>query len=178
MPSSIVKEPPVAHLIDMERVDTIDVLGPTIQFLTSPDDTDSPCIMRGTIPPHGSVPLHSHADPETFLLISGAVEGLVVADKDFTWVAIEPGQTFHVPPNAKHGWRNAGRTPAAMIVVSTSRMGRFFKEVGHPVVAGRPVPAPSSGDVERFRRTAERYGYWNATSEENARVGLSLPAVP
>jgi hypothetical protein len=56
-----------AHLIKPEQVETIDVLGPTIQFLTPPDRKDAPCIMRGTIPPGVSIPLHSHADPETFV---------------------------------------------------------------------------------------------------------------
>jgi len=37
MPGSIFKESQVAHLIDADRVEAIDVLGPTIQFLTSPD---------------------------------------------------------------------------------------------------------------------------------------------
>ena len=32
-----------------------------------------------------------------------------------------------------------------------------------------PPPVPD----ERFLATAERYGYWNATPEENAEVGLA-----
>ncbi len=176
MPGSNSDQQQVAHLIDVEGVEVIDVLGPTIQFLTSPEERDAPCIMRGTIPPAVSIPLHSHADPETFLMISGAVEGLVVAGDDFTWVPIEPGQTFHVPPNAKHAWRNRQQVPAIMIVISTSKMGRFFQEVGKTAVSGRPAPAPSPGAVEHFLRTAEKYGYWNASPDENARVGLSLAA--
>jgi hypothetical protein len=38
------------------------------------------------------------------------------------------------------------------------------------------VAGPPSPDVvERFLRTSERYGYWNATPEENAAVGVELP---
>jgi len=83
-----------------------------------------------------------------FVMISGVVESLVVADKDFTWVSVGPGQTFHVPPNAKHGWRNAGPAPAVMIVISTSTMGRFFKDVGKPRAAGGRATAPSSSEIE------------------------------
>ncbi|MER8671192.1 hypothetical protein NKH45_29175 [Mesorhizobium sp. M1156] len=56
-------------------VETFDVLGPVVQFLTPPRDGE-PCIMRGTVPPGVVVPLHSHADPETFIQIPGEVEGL------------------------------------------------------------------------------------------------------
>jgi hypothetical protein len=48
-----------------------------------------------------------------------------------------------------------------MLVVSTAKLGRFFREV-----AGEPLP--------RFLAIAARYGYWNATPEENAAVGLRL----
>jgi hypothetical protein len=47
------------------------------------------------------------------------------------------------------------------------------------VVAGvhsAPAGPPSAEAIERFLATAERYGYWNATPEENAEVGLALPA--
>jgi hypothetical protein len=57
----------VAHLVDLRDAETIDVLGPTIQFLTPPGPSDDdPCVMRGIIPPGVPVPLHSHRDPETF----------------------------------------------------------------------------------------------------------------
>ena len=48
----------------------IDVLGPTLEFLTSPagEDVDY-CVMIGTIATSVSVPLHSHPDPERFYLL-------------------------------------------------------------------------------------------------------------
>ena len=101
-----------AHLIDPAQLETINVLGPTIQFLTQPEELNAPCIMRGTIPAGVSVPLHSHADPETFLMISGSVEGLICRNDAFEWVRIGPGAIFHVPTDAKHAWRNLGQTPA------------------------------------------------------------------
>ncbi len=45
------------------------LFGPTVEFLTSPQDTQSDfCVLRGTIPHVVYVPLHSHADTEDFLL--------------------------------------------------------------------------------------------------------------
>jgi hypothetical protein len=54
-----------------------------------------------------------------------------------------------------------------MIVVSTTRIGLFFREVAGP---------PSPEAIEHFLWTADRYGYWNGTREENAEVEIQLPA--
>ena len=82
MPSRIFNERAVGHLVDPDEVETINVLGATIQFLTPPESENAPCIMRGSIPPAGFVPMHSHADPETFMLLSGSVEGLVYRGRE------------------------------------------------------------------------------------------------
>lgn len=47
--------------------------------------------MRGTIPPGVVVPMHSHPDPETFLPLSGELEGLVVSPEGFAWGRDRPG---------------------------------------------------------------------------------------
>ena len=177
MPGRITNEDQIAHRIDPDRVEIMNVLGPTIQFLTSPEDASAPCIMRGTIPPGVAIPMHSHADPETFMAIFGPVEGLVCDGNDFKWVRINPGDIFHVPGNARHGFRNPGRQPAVMTIVSTSKIGRFFQEVGTRAVQGAYNTPPSREAIQRFLKVSERYGYWNATPEENARVGLTLPGV-
>ena len=170
----------VAHLVDPHGVEILDVLGPTIQVLTEPGaDDGSPCVMRGTIPPGVAVPLHSHPDPETFILLSGNAEGLAETDGDLGWARIEPGGIFHVPSGAKHAWRNQSRQPAVMIVVSTAKMGRFFREIGTPVAPERQPSGPPSPDrIRHLLETTERYGYWVATPDENARVGLALPSAP
>jgi quercetin dioxygenase-like cupin family protein len=163
-----------AHLLDPRDVETLDVMGPTIQFLTLPDEESFPCVMRGTIPPGGFVPLHSHADPETFLHVSGRLEGLTFSEEGFEWIRIEPGAIFHVPGGAKHAFRNPSQEPTVSIIVSTPKMGRFFQELGTPVQPGAHSSfPPSEGALRHFLEVAERYGYWNATPEENAQVGLS-----
>lgn len=123
-------------------------------------------VMRGTIPPGAVLPLHSHADPETFLMESGTVEGLRMSAGTFRWIPVGPGDVSHVPGDEEHAWRNPSRAETAvMIIVTTARIGRFFREVAGP---------PSDEVLERFLETSERYGYWNATPEENAEVGLEL----
>jgi quercetin dioxygenase-like cupin family protein len=161
----------VAHLVAPRHVPELDVLGPTIEFLTAPDaDSDEPCLMRGSIPPGGVVSLHSHPDPETFIALSGELEGLAMDGEEFTWVRVGPGDIFHVPGSAKHAFRNPFTHPAVQLVISTARLGRFFREIGRPLGAG-PPSADALGD---FLVTAARYGHWNATPAENAAIGLSL----
>ena len=73
----------VAPWLDPDGVETIEVFGPTIQSLTSPDDGEhAPCVMRGTTPPGAVVFLHSHAEPETFLALSGEFEALAYAGRN------------------------------------------------------------------------------------------------
>jgi quercetin dioxygenase-like cupin family protein len=165
-----------AHLVDPRRTRALDVLGPTIQYMTEVGQADGePCVMRGTVPPGASVPLHSHTDPETFVGLSGHVEALVDGPGGPSWIGIGPRDVFHVPGGARHAFRNRSDEPAVMIVVSTARMGRFFREVGTPADQATAAASPPSGAaVQRFVQAAERYGHWLAGPEENAEVGLNL----
>lgn len=166
----------VAHLVNDAELETIYVLGPTLRYVIEPSGDNDICLMIGTIPPGVVVPLHSHADPETFLPISGEIEGLAYrSDRDFEWLRITAGNTFHVPPGAKHAFKNVGQHPAVMYIVSTGRIGRFFREIGERLTPQQPT-APSDEALRRFLIVSARYGYWNATPEENARVGITLPA--
>jgi hypothetical protein len=167
---------PTARVVERSSLEPIAVLGPLIQYITEPNDTGEPCVMIGTIPPQVAVPLHSHDDPEIFIPTAGVVEALVHrADDDFSWVRVGVGQVFHVVGGAKHAFRNPGQDPAVMYIVSTMRIGRFFRELGEAVDSHAPQRPPSPEALERFLAVAQRYGYWNATSEENARVGIVLP---
>jgi mannose-6-phosphate isomerase-like protein (cupin superfamily) len=164
-----------AHLVEPEQIATLSILGPTIQVLTPPEADDAlPCLMRGTIPPGVDIPMHAHADPETFYVISGEAEGLVVDGDAATWTPIAGGDVFHVPSGAKHAWRNLAQAPVAMFIVSTSKMARFFQELGVPIQPGETLNPPSPEELRRFQEVSTRYGYWNATPEENARVGIPL----
>jgi quercetin dioxygenase-like cupin family protein len=167
---------PFAHLIDPDNAEILDVMGPPIQLLTEPEDREySLCIMRGTIPPNVSIPLHSHPDPETFFHVSGELEALIHHDGGFEWVRLGAGDIFHVLEGAEHAFRNTRTERAVSIIVSTPKMGRFFREIGTQVPEGSPPSPPSEERIRQFLAVAEGYGYWNATPEENARVGVPLP---
>jgi hypothetical protein len=72
---------PAARLANPDEVRAYNVLGPIVEFFTQPAGDDRmPCTMRGTIPPGITVPIHSHADPEIYVAVSGTVEALTRAD--------------------------------------------------------------------------------------------------
>jgi hypothetical protein len=58
------------------------------------------------------------------------------------------------------------------LIITTKRMGQFFQETGRPVT-GAPQPVTPE-DLKRFAAVSAKYGYWNATPEENAAVGIPL----
>lgn|SRR5690606_18377567 len=153
----------------------VDLFGPTLELLTSPDDEQSDfCVLRGTIPPRFAVPLHSHPDAEDFVIVSGALEGLRHDGTGYFWVAAKAGDFLHVPAGARHAWRNVSDQPVVCLIITTRRLGRFFREAGRPLeAASRP---PTRAELVRFATLAAQYGHWNATAAENAAVGIPLPS--
>jgi hypothetical protein len=57
-------------------------------------------------------------------------------------------------------------------MITAPKLGRFFQEVGRPVTE-TPQPV-SAEELMRFFRVASAHGYWSATPEENAAVGIRL----
>jgi quercetin dioxygenase-like cupin family protein len=154
----------------------IELFGPTLEFLTSPEDEHSDfCVLKGTIPPNVYVPLHSHADTEDFFVMSGTVDCLrhdTQEEKSYNWIGAKAGDFIHVPSGTKHAWRNVSSEPVVSLIITTKRLGRFFQETGRPESDARKPVTPE--DLARFAAVSARYGYWNATPEENASVGINL----
>jgi quercetin dioxygenase-like cupin family protein len=75
----------------------LDVLG-TVEFLVLPSECAGDyCVIRGTIPPGVSVPIHSHPDDESFFLLSGSVQALAQQENKVEWINMEAGDFRHVP---------------------------------------------------------------------------------
>jgi quercetin dioxygenase-like cupin family protein len=106
------------------------------------------CVLKGTILPGASVPLHSHADTEDFLVISGSVEGLRHDTGGYTWTEAKAGDYVHVPGGAQHAWRNTSGEAVITLIITTKRIGQFFREVGRPATGTPQTPTPE--DLERF----------------------------
>ena len=161
--------------IHKEPTGVLDVFGPTVQLLTSPEDSDTDyCVIKGTIPPGVSVPLHSHGDHESFYLLSGSVEVLSQRGEAFEWLHAKPGDFIHIPGGAKHAFRNTSSEPTVQLITTTPKLGRFFVEIGRPISPGVPTALPTAEDLRRLVQVSERYGYWTGNPADNAAVGINL----
>ena len=158
----------VANPQTPDTAEILDVLGPRIQFLTALSDNDDDyCVIRGTVAPGVVVPLHTHAERETFYVLEGEIEGL----REDRWSKLRIGDTFDVPGGLKHAWRNTSSGSASTLVVVPMRLGRFFREFARPAeTAGVPTPA----DFQRLQELALAYGYWLGSAADNAAVGISF----
>jgi quercetin dioxygenase-like cupin family protein len=167
----------VSHVISHDRYGSIlEVLGPTVEFLTPPPEpSDEYCVMRGTIPPGVVVPLHSHPDPESFFVLSGSAQTLLERNNRLEWVDVKAGDFIHIAGGAKHAHRNVSNEPVVELITTTPTLGRFFEELGKPRTAGGPTAEPTSDDFQKFVRISAKYRYWLGSPAENAAVGLAMP---
>jgi quercetin dioxygenase-like cupin family protein len=154
----------------------LDVLGPTVEFLTSPAAAHGDfCVMRGVIPPGVAVPLHSHDATEVFFVLSGTKQVLTLGSGPAEWVDVRAGDYVHVPRGTRHAHRNVSGEPLIELVITTARLGKWFEEVGTPDLGARRPPTPDV--LARFLAVSRTFGYWLGTPEENAAVGIRLPEV-
>lgn len=149
--------------------------GATLELLKPPNEDDQLCVMKGIIPPGGVVPMHSHDDTEEFLVLSGSQEVLLDGPDGPRWHRVTAGDYVHVERGARHAWRNDTDEPVVDLLVMTKRMGEFFLESSERT----PNPGPPSPEqLARLVAVAARYGFWLASPEENAAVGIELPPLP
>jgi quercetin dioxygenase-like cupin family protein len=162
------------HVVVERDGDAIDLFGPSFQFLVAPQPSDeAPCVIKGTIPPGGSVPIHRHPGVEACFVLSGTVEVLTDEGGEAHWIAASPGDFIEIPSNAKHAFRNRSQHPVVQLLTISSKLGRLFQEIGRPITPGATLTRPSLDELQRLVKTCERYGYWLATPEENASAGVA-----
>jgi quercetin dioxygenase-like cupin family protein len=149
----------------------VDLFGPMVEFLTPPQAANNEfCVLRGVIPPGCSAPLHSHPDTEDFFIVSGEVQALRQGADGYEWIDGKAGDYVHVPGRARHAWRNVSSEPFVALIMTTPKLGQYFLEAGRPLsAASQPI---TSEDIARLAAISAKFGYWDATPEENAEVGL------
>jgi quercetin dioxygenase-like cupin family protein len=151
--------------------ESVGTFGSRIEFLTPLSDADDEyCLIRGAIAPGGVVPIHSHAERETFYVIEGEIEALL----DDSWSTLKPNDMFDVPGGRKHGWRNVSGAPATLVVVVPMRLARFLHEAGLSSPQTVKPGAPGPAEMQRFLDLVHEYGYWVGSPEDNADVGISF----
>ena len=151
--------------------EVLDLFGPQIQLLTAlSDEDDGYCLFGGTLPAGAVVPLHSHAERETFYILEGELKGL----RQDRWLTLAGGDVLDIPGGVKHAFRNVSAAPVYLLFVTTMRLGRFFCEVGRPADTVPSPGPPTSADLQRFFEISRASGYWLGSAEDNAAVGISL----
>jgi quercetin dioxygenase-like cupin family protein len=140
---------------------------PTNVYLTEVTENGGDfCLILCTLPRGAVVPMHSHADREIFYVLSGNIDVLNV-DR---WETLEPGDAFDVRNGTKHAWRNSSQTAASILCVTTTKMARFLQQISR---VDDEVSAPDEQN-RRFLELVKANGYWLASPEENAAVGLTI----
>jgi quercetin dioxygenase-like cupin family protein len=149
---------------------TLDVFGPTLEFVSGPDDPAADFwVMRGVVPPGVAVPLHSHHDAEDFFILAGTQQVLTKSDQGLQWRDVNAGDYVHIPAGVPHAHRNVSDDPAVELVVTTARLGQFFQEI-----ARFHTRQPPTTELAEFVAVATRYGYDLGTPEQNAAASIAL----
>jgi quercetin dioxygenase-like cupin family protein len=138
---------------------------PGNRYLTEMTDGDGDySLMLCTFLPGVVVPMHSHADRETFYVISGNPD----AFRGDHWETLRPGDVFDAEDGIRHAWRNSSGTAVSMLCITTMRMARFLRDVSVDDSLDELARA------QRFLGLVREHGYWLATPEQNASIGLEI----
>ena len=129
------------------------------------DDEADYCVIRSTLPAGAVVPMHSHADRETFYVLAGRLN----AYNGDRWQELGPGDVLDVQDGIKHAWRNSSKASASMLCVTTTKMARFLRDISISATDSSP-----EAQAQRFLQLVKAHGYWLASPEENAAVGLKV----
>ena len=154
---------------------TFIVLGVLLQFLSTPEQiNDQIGVMRGTVPSGVVIPLHSHADPEIFYVLNGSLEVFQAEGPSAGWQTVNAGEVVSIPGNVRHALRNTSPSPLTSIIVSKRELYSFFRELARPFDPNRPPAPPTPEEMQELFELAAKHGYWMASPEENAAIGISL----
>lgn len=117
------------------------------------------------VPPGACVPVHTHASPEVFRMLSGRVTFTVVEDGRERRLLAEPGDVINVPAGALHGYANTGTTPAEFLVLVDESMERFFREAGTMLPGFGP---PAEAELAALGTACAAHGITFAGTAERA----------
>ena len=139
-------------------------LRPSNRYLTSLSFPADDYLLIGEVPVGAIVPFHSHADRETFYVLSGEMNFY----DGTSWQVLKQGEFVDVLSNTRHAWRNASESSASLLVATTVRMGGFLQKVS----SAANTPAAGT-EKDQFFKLVQEYGYWLGSPEDNESIGLA-----
>lgn len=129
--------------VPADQGETLCVLGDRVTLKGGLEQPDL-VLAEVEVPPGAGTPLHSHASPEVFRILAGALEFTTLAeDGTRRRVRAAAGDMISVPSGTPHGYANAGAEPALVLALFDRSMERFFRAVGtgpESAPAGPPGP--------------------------------------
>jgi quercetin dioxygenase-like cupin family protein len=136
-----------------------EVLGIELEWKLRRSDTlGHYCVMAATLPPGTGVPLHQHSEQEAFFILEGEPE-FAVENAGLSWAHIRPGEMVNIPPDAMHGFRNAGDRDVKILLTCDGNLGKFFEEAGTPLAENEaPSRDLSPETIHRVLDIAKRLG--------------------
>jgi len=141
-------------LTKADQVETLWVLADRVRFAGSLPGTDV-VVAEVTVPPRAGTPMHSHASPEMFRVLSGVLEFRTLENGQEKPLRAGPGDVLRVAPHAPHGYANAGEAPAEVLVVLDRTMEAFFRDIG----SAEPMQGPPSPeDFARIGAACAKHG--------------------
>src|SRR3984893_2528623 len=164
-----------AQPTDAVEKQVFNAAGVLLQFLASPEEVgDAIYLIRGTMPPGVVVPLHRHEEPELLYVLEGSLEVYRSGGPSGGWMAARVRDIVVIPSNVKHALRNGSSVPATLALVTKSELYAFFRELAKPFDPNQRQDAPTPEATQELMAVAAKHGYWMASPEENAAIGISL----
>ena len=153
---------------------SVELFGTLFQFPVTPAQaSEAFALMRGIVPPGVAIPLHSHADPEVFVVLEGELDVLQYEGDTSHWLTASPGEIVCIPSDVRHALRNTSPAPVILLLITTQNMYCFFRELGKPFHPDQPLRPRTPQDMQRLVSLAAQHDYRMASSQENAAIGLS-----
>jgi mannose-6-phosphate isomerase-like protein (cupin superfamily) len=131
---------------------TFQIFSSTIEILVpSSASNNTLCVFVETAPPGGGPPPHKHMrEDEVFRVLEGEFEFF----DGQSWVSFFEGETLFSGRGSFHGFRNAGKTPGRMLLMTNGGgIDEYFENISN-------LKLPQ--DLERLEEISAFYGLYFA----------------
>ena len=141
--------------------EALSLLGSTVRLkIPSRETQGAYCVWEGSLPPGSFVPLHYHAEVETFIVLKGTLELLQLKGAQAEPFSVEAGEMAFIPSNAVHGFRNTSGVHVKLLIIGGPRIESFLIEAGtaDSQSAEREPAEPDPSEFVRMLEVAKRHG--------------------